>query len=162
MRLKPIFNLKVIVGSLILAAILLISTLVYILYVDPLISKPETKPFLAEFTIIPAMTSTPRYVTPTLAPASPTIPATSTALPGMIAVNTYVQITGTEGEGLRLRVSPGLTSDPLFIGGESEVFLVTAGPSQADGYTWWYLTAPYDQTRSGWAVSSYLTYVPSP
>lgn len=162
MRLKTFINLKVITGSLILAILLLISTLVYLLYVEPLLTKPDTQPFSAEFTIIPAMTSTPRYVTPTMAPASPTPPATPTALPGTIALNTYVQITGTEGEGLRLRASPGLNSDPLFIGGESEVFLVTAGPSQADGYTWWYLTAPYDQTRSGWAVSTYLTFVPSP
>jgi len=83
-------------------------------------------------------------------------------LPGTIALNTYVQITGTGGDGLRLRASPGLASDPLFFGNESEVFLVTGGPEQADGYTWWYLTAPYDQTRAGWAVASFLAFVSSP
>ena len=41
-------------------------------------------------------------------------------------------------------------------------FLVTDGPQQVDGHTWWYLTAPYDQTRSGWAVQDYLSVIPSP
>ncbi len=33
---------------------------------------------------------------------------------------------------------------------------------QADGYTWWYLVAPYDSTRAGWAAADFLAVVPSP
>lgn len=159
---KNLLNLRVILGMILVAVLLFVATLVVFLLIQPGTSKPSTAPFSAEFTIIPAQTSTLRFVTPSLAPVSPTPPPTNTPLPGTIALNTYVQITGTEGDGLRLRAAPGLTSDPLFFGNESEVFLVTDGPAQADGYTWWYLTAPYDQTRAGWAVATYLAYVPSP
>jgi len=162
MKIRSLLNLKVILGVVFLAALLLGATFVFILWINPVIFKPERVPFSAALTIIPAMTSTPRFVTPTLAPVSPTPPPTNTPLPGTIALNTYVQITGTGGDGLRLRASPGLASDPLFFGNESEVFLVTGGPEQADGYTWWYLTAPYDQTRAGWAVASFLAFVSSP
>ena len=67
-----------------------------------------------------------------------------------------------EGEGLRIRSAPGLTSDTVFRGEESEVFLVQEGPQSADGYTWWHLVAPYDETRNGWAVADFLVAVPSP
>lgn len=159
---NALLNYKVILGSLILAGFLLCATIIYIVWLSPNLFKPQPAPPVSALTIIPASTSTPRFVTPSPAPISPTPPPTNTPLPGTIALNTYVQITGTGGDGLRLRVSPALSSDPLFLGYDSEVFLVTGGPSQADGYTWWYLTAPYDQTRSGWAVVNYLTDVPSP
>ncbi|HBG74083.1 MAG: hypothetical protein A2X25_08195 [Chloroflexi bacterium GWB2_49_20] len=155
-------NYKVILGSLFLAGFLLCTTFIYILWISPNLSMPQPAQPASALTVIPAPTSTPRFVTPSPVPISPTPPPTNTPLPGTIALNTYVQITGTGGDGLRLRVSPALSSDPLFLGYDSEVFLVTGGPSQEDGYTWWFLTAPYDQTRSGWAVVNYLTYVPSP
>ena len=68
----------------------------------------------------------------------------------------------TEGQGLHLRAQPGLDNAPQFLGYDAEVYQITGGPQQADGYTWWYLTAPYDQARSGWAVQDYLTVIPSP
>ena len=83
-------------------------------------------------------------------------------MPGAFALGVYVQISGTEGQGLHLRAQPGLDSSPLDLGYDSEVFQITGGPQQADGYTWWYLTAPYDQSRSGWAVQDYLSVIPSP
>jgi hypothetical protein len=45
---------------------------------------------------------------------------------------------------------------------EAEVFLVKDGPKQSDGFTWWFLEAPYDPDRSGWAASSYLVMVRNP
>lgn len=159
---KGLLNYKVIIGSLLLAGILLIATFLYIFLLNPLFFNPNSSFPASAFTMIPASTSTPRFVTSSPAPTSPTPAPTITPLPGTIALNTYVQITGTDGDGLRLRVSPALSSDPLFLGLDSEVFLITDGPIQADDYTWWYLTAPYDQTRSGWAVVNYLSYVPSP
>jgi hypothetical protein len=73
-----------------------------------------------------------------------------------------VQISGTGGDGLKMRSGPGVSSDTIFLGMEAEVYLVKDGPKLADGYTWWYLQAPYDTTRTGWAASKYLTIVASP
>jgi hypothetical protein len=111
----------------------------------------------AHLTLIPAPSSTPFIPT-----ATPAAVFTSTPTPplGEIAVGGYVQIAGTDGEGLRLRAAPGLGSDPLFMGFDAEVFEVRDGPQEADGYTWWYLVAPYDESRAGWAAANYLTYVP--
>ena len=149
-------------GSLLLAGLLLLASYIYIFWLSPHLFNPQSASPASVFTIIPASTSTPRFVTSSPSPISPTPAPSFTPLPGTIALNTYVQITGTDGDGLRLRVFPALSSDPLFLGFDSEVFLVTDGPVQADDYTWWYLTAPYDETRSGWAVVNYLSYVPSP
>ena len=114
----------------------------------------------ADLTMIPASTSTP-LTTPTMTPdpllvGTPTIPA------GVIAVGGYVQITGTGGDGLRLRSAPGLTSELLFLGEDAEVFQVRDGPQEANGYTWWYLVAPYDESRAGWAAANFLAVVPPP
>ncbi len=111
---------------------------------------------IADVTIIAPPTSTPTLV-PTALPAGTAAPAAS-----QIAVGAYVQITGTEGAGLRIRSAPGLASETVFRGEESETFQVKDGPKQADGYTWWYIVAPYDQTRAGWAAADYLAVVPAP
>ncbi|MDI6768776.1 MAG: hypothetical protein QMD04_03785 [Anaerolineales bacterium] len=185
---KNILNIKVILGALTTASVLLCATLAYILWIGPAAHLPDPSavaspvpaegltvalaqanqalgPVSAALTLIPAPTSTPRYVAPTPTPPLPAASSfvvTPTPLPGTFTVGVYVQISGTEGQGLRLRAKPGLNSPPLFLGHDSEAFLVTDGPQQADGHTWWYLTAPYDQTRSGWAVQDYLSVIPSP
>jgi hypothetical protein len=41
-------------------------------------------------------------------------------------------------------------------------FLKDDRPRELDGYTWWYLVAPYDEARAGWAASDFLTYIPAP
>ena len=111
----------------------------------------------ADLTVIPAPTGT------SSAPATPTIdPFAPTVSPSGIAVGNYVQITGTEGQGLRIRSEPSLNGNPEFLGYDAEVFLVKDGPREADGFTWWYLVAPYDETRVGWAAADFLTYVPEP
>jgi hypothetical protein len=81
---------------------------------------------------------------------------------GTIGIGGYVQISGTEGQGLRLRTVPGLSGDQAFLGFDEEVFEVRDGPQVVDGYTWWYLVAPYDETRVGWAAADFLAVVPSP
>ena len=112
----------------------------------------------AYLTVIPASTptanTTPMSITDLL--TSPT------TVPGTIAIGVYVRISGTEGEGLRLRAAPGLNAEPLSLGKDSEVFAVREGPQEADGYVWWYLVAPYDETRAGWAAGDFLTVIPSP
>jgi hypothetical protein len=93
-------------------------------------------------------------------------PTPSDALPsppaGEISVGAYVQILGTGGAGLRLRSEPGLNGQVLLLGSEAEVFEVKDGPVEMDGYTWWYLVGPFDETRRGWAVANYLNIVQNP
>ncbi len=102
----------------------------------------------------PTITPTP-YSTPTSAiPPSPA--------PGVISVGSYVKISNTDGDGLRLRSEPGFKGNILLLGAEAEVFQVTEGPKDIDGYTWWYLVGPYDANRKGWAASNYLSVVQKP
>ncbi len=78
-----------------------------------------------------------------------------------IIIGSFVQISGTDQEGLRLRAGPGTGYNQLFLGMESEVFEVKDGPVASDGYAWWYLIAPYDKKRNGWAASDYLVRINS-
>jgi len=89
-------------------------------------------------------------------------PTPQSLIVGGIGVGMYVQITGTEGDGLRLRSGAGTTNPPRFLGREAEVFQVRDGPKDADGYTWWYLVTPYDESRSGWAAANFLAVVTEP
>ena len=156
---KNILNGKVLIAALVIASVFLCASLAYILVKRPAQPALDLTPLPADQTIIPAPTSTPRTLPPTLTPIPPTAMATPTLAPGQIAIGVYVQVST---DALRIRSEPGLNNTPLFLAFSSEVFLVTDGPKQADGYTWWYLTASYDTTRAGWAVQDYLTVIPSP
>lgn len=85
---------------------------------------------------------------------------TQTALPFIevngIAVGFFIKIAGTEGVGLRIRREPGTSTEVVFLANESEVFTVVGGPVEKDGILWWQLTAPYDNSRSGWAAADFL------
>jgi hypothetical protein len=63
---------------------------------------------------------------------------------------------------LRLRQGPGLEAEMQFLGLEGELFQVQDGPREVDGYTWWFVIGPYDETRQGWAVTDFLAVVPNP
>jgi hypothetical protein len=155
--LASLLNVWVILGSLAIAILLLILTLFLLGWSTP--PRSADVGFApADLTVIPAPTQTP-LPTNTLTP-DPNITPTGEA--SAIRVGGFVQISGTEGEGLRLRSAPGLSSAQLFLGYDSEVFEVRDGPRQADGYVWWYLVAPYDETRAGWAAADFLSVVPSP
>ena len=79
-----------------------------------------------------------------------------------IHVGNFVQITGTQGEGLRIRSAPGVENNLLFIANEAEVFEVKDGPVLAGDYTWWYLVSPKDPSRYGWAAGNYLLITNQP
>lgn len=116
---------------------------------------------LAEITIIPASTSTPMVnltIIPTPSPESTNIPAGNFKF----QIGDFAQITGTSGDGLRLRSGPSRSDSVNFIGLDSEVFEVVDGPVEADGFIWWYLEAPYDKSRNGWSVDEYLQSVNVP
>lgn len=150
-------NLWTALGALAFACVLLVCTLVTIGWTSPRLSQ-DVGFVPADLTMIPAQTHTPQ-VQPTGTPdpnVTPTLPV------DQISISGYVQITGTDGEGLRLRAAPGLAGEQLFLGYDEEVYQVRDGPQQVDGYTWWYLVAPYDETRAGWAAADFLAVVPSP
>ena len=152
-------NRWTILGAAAFALLLIIVTVISIGWTSPRIN-PEVGFAPAYLTMLPAPTSTPN-VTPTFTP-DPLLFGTPTLPPNTIGVGGYVQITGTEGDGLRIRSAPGINAEPIFLGYDEEVFVVQDGPREADGYTWWYLVAPYDQTRAGWAASNFLSVVPNP
>jgi hypothetical protein len=111
----------------------------------------------AEVTVVPAPT-----LTQVIAITQATITATPYVSPEGISVGGYVQITGTGGIGLRLREGPGTSFAQRFLGMEDEVYLVKDGPKDVDGLTWWYLEAPYDKNRTGWAAAKYLEAIKPP
>ena len=149
-----VFNVWTVLGALLAAGCLIGLTLMSIGWTSVRQAPPQG--FVpADLTIIPPSTATSP---PT---ATPLPSGTSTPI-GQIGIGAYVQITGTEGAGLRMRREPGQAAETVFVGEESEIFEVKDGPQQADGYTWWYLVAPYDETRVGWAAADYLAGVPAP
>ena len=116
---------------------------------------------LALITVIPAATSTP-MIGLTLVP-TPTLEQIEITINNYkFQVGEYAQITGTSGDGLRLRSGPSRTNSVNFIGMDAEVFEIVDGPVEADGFVWWYLEAPYDKTRNGWSVDEYLQSVNVP
>jgi hypothetical protein len=149
-----LLNIWTVLGALAVAGCLLAATVVSIGWTS-VRREPPLGFVPADLTIIPPSTAT-QSPTPTSTPAG------TPTLGDIIAIGQYVQITGTEGAGLRIRREPGQASDTVFLGEEEETFRVKDGPRQADGYTWWYLVAPYDETRAGWAAADYLAVVPPP
>ncbi len=148
-------------GAIIIAVILLAATLAFIWYSRPqaVASSLPT----AVLNVIPAPTETVPALTPTPQESpTPTLPVPPSPQPGVISLDAYVQISGTGGDGLRLRTDPGLNGEVRLLGEEAEVFVVKDGPKDVDGYAWWFLVGPYDATRRGWAVSNYLSVVQNP
>jgi hypothetical protein len=111
------------------------------------------------FTVIALPSETPTRVpsTPTPVGLTPTPAPTLPSGGGQgFAPGDLVEVGGTGGEGLRLRRQPNLNAEIVVLGLDSEVFRVIAGPTEADGYTWWHLVNPYDSSKQGWAVGLYL------
>ena len=158
---KRVLTRKVLIATLSLAGLLLVSSLAFVL-VGAYTASPSQVPTRLAITVLAAPSSTPRYVPPTPTPLPPTPLPSPTPGPGQFALGVYVQITGTGGVGLNMRSDAGKAAPILFLGYDTEVYQITKGPKQADGDTWWYLTAPYDQTRSGWADQRYLSVLPTP
>lgn len=81
---------------------------------------------------------------------------------GDFQIGDLVEVYGTSGEGLRMRDEPGLEGRINFLGVENEVFEIRDGPVEADGYTWWHLFNPYDETKQGWAAGGFLRSLNAP
>ncbi len=124
-------------------------------------SEGQATPFI---TIVPLPSATPVPPTP-MPSATPDITATPVPPPqveGTFMQGDLVTIFGTAGDGLRLRNQPGLNSTIAFLGVENEVFEVSNGPNEQDGYEWWYLVNPYNPEKAGWAVGNYLRRTDAP
>lgn len=143
------------VGAGVLAAGLLL--LVLIFGFPMLIKAPSAAPTpVLQVIVAPSATAT---FTP--APtATATAAVTATSPPpepvGALRTGELVEVTGTGGDGLRLRSGPSLEAVVNELAFESEVFEVQDGPIDADGYTWWYLVNPYDASKQGWGVANYI------
>ena len=115
----------------------------------------------AALTVIPSLSGSATPAAPEIIPTD--VPAaTPTLAPGVIGIGAFVQVSGTDGDGLRLRQGSGLDSEMQFLGLDGELFQVADGPADADGYTWWFVVGSYDETRQGWAVVDFLEIVPNP
>jgi len=144
------------------ALIVGIGLLFFVLFLLNLTRPPRTPVgfVTAILTVIEAPTETP--VPPPAEPVTPTAISDLPPAPGDISIGVYVQISGTGGDGLRVREGPSLGHQSKFVGLESEVFHVIDGPREDDGYFWWHLSAPYNESINGWAVSNYLEVVQEP
>jgi hypothetical protein len=157
--LRSLFTPRVMAGAVGVAVVLIILTFVWIEWSAP--AAPDAAGLLAEVTVIPMPTLTPAPVaSPTFDPYAPA--PTGTPAIGQLSIGAVVQISGTQGQGLRIRSDPGLGSKQLFLGFDTEAYTVLDGPRVVDGYDWYYLAAINDQTRTGWAASNFLTVIPQP
>ena len=159
---KNFINPWVWLGAVVMSGLILatIGFVIYTFHPSPTKTQILSTPVI---TLVPAPTFTPVLAIPTAVETQTPEGSTPNSQPtGSIKVGIYVQIIGTNGDGLRIRSGPGMTNSTRFIGMDSEVFLVKDGPVQADNLTWWLLEAPYDKLRSGWAAGSYLGIVKAP
>mgnify|MGYP001611627537 CR=1 FL=1 len=110
-------------------------------------------------TVIPIPTSNPlpgATPQPSLIPTPPEFPTPDSQSAKQFTLGELVEVYGTQGDGLRIRESPGLEATILILGLESEVFQVVEGPVISDGLSWWRITNLYDPTETGWAADSFL------
>jgi hypothetical protein len=158
---RSFFDIRIIFGA-ILFAMIVFTIFLGILWT----ARGKTiaqAPATALISIIEAPTGTP--TTPVMTP-TPTLNPNSTpegGLPGAeINIGDFVQVSGTGGDGLRLHVTPGVSSDVDYVAIDSEVFIVKDGPVDSDGYFWWLLRDPYSDKTLGWGVVDYLAVVENP
>jgi len=154
---KDIINPWVIAGSILIATILLVVSFLAAGQLTPSDKTLYSGDAVITVISVPTYTPTPLPTQPEFSVGTPTNePEVSIHMDG------YVKISGTEGEGLRMRRDPSLDGEIINIGLEGEIFRVIGGPEERDGYLWWQLEAPSNGTRRGWAVSNYLEFTQSP
>ena len=154
--LRSIFTSRVLISGLLIGIFLFAGVLLLLWFTRP--ETQATPPAAVVLNVTSAPTAIPVSPTPSAAPASTVAPASA----GGISVGLFAQISGTGGDGLRLRATPGLSGEILTLGSEGEIYQIQDGPREADGYTWWFLIDPDDETRLGWAVADFLQPSQSP
>ena len=148
--LRSLFTSRVLLSGLLLGILLFVGALLLLWF-----TRPETQaipPASVILNVTPAPTATQALPTPSTIPTATDTPEST----GALSIGNFIQVTGTGGDGLRLRATPGLSGEIKTLGSEGEVYRVQDGPQEADGYTWWYLVDPDDETRQGWAVADFM------
>ena len=135
-------------------SILLISLSLILFFI---INPTSKSSYASEIILLPGKTNTP--VLPTLTPTVSMVSTVSirpSPLPGTIGIDGFVQVFGTDGTSLNIRLSPGLDGNIVFQALDGELFVIQDGPINSDGYTWWQIKSSVDANRIGWAVDNYL------
>jgi hypothetical protein len=159
--LRNLFTIKVVIGAMIFG-IGVFAVLLGILW-SARANENSAIPATAILKIIEAPTQTPLISNPTETPAPTPASADQTTLPSTdIAIGSYVQVSGTGGDGLRLHDTAGVSSKVNYVAIESELFIVKDGPVETDGYIWWLLQDPYTDRATGWGVANYLVVAQNP
>jgi hypothetical protein len=156
--LRQVFRPGIILGILLLGMLMTLGMLGLLWLTRPAV--PLTRVSTADLNIIRVPTVTPTAAA-TVVVETPT-PESLDDPSGSIAIGSYVMVSGTGGDGLRVRPDAGLGQGVRFLAGDGEIFVVQDGPVEIDGYTWWYLVKPDDAARSGWAVDNFLQVVNAP
>ena len=122
--------------------------------------KPESNtrpdPILTVISIPTSLPSPAASPVPTPVPVASESPTPDQQSAKQFTLGDLVEVYGTEGDGLRIRGSPGLEAPILILGLESEVFQVVEGPVVSDGLSWWRIANLYDPAETGWAADSFL------
>jgi hypothetical protein len=157
----PWWLLGLVAGAFVVASLTLLALVV--------VTRPAELPqATASAVVITAAPVNTEVATPTLQSPATSAPSDATATPpppppGVVGVGAYVQVVGTGDAGfLNLRSEPNINSPVNYLAIENEVFQVQAGPTNADGFDWWYLVDPATNTKFGWAVQNYLQVVQAP
>jgi hypothetical protein len=146
-----------IVGGLALGGLALLAVVLGTGFTRPAPGEGSPAEPWVTLVVVPSPTATrPTTPTPTPGPTDTPPPTLDPDTALDFTIGDLVEVNGTGGDGLRLRVSPSLEAAILVLGVESEVFEVVGGPEYADGYVWVRLVNPFDPAKNGWAVSSYL------
>lgn len=97
-----------------------------------------------------------------LAMDGPTIPTpVYTPTPVPVTIGRTIIVVDVGAQQLNVRDRPGVRGTTVvFRAPESTFFVVTDGPEQADGLTWWRIQDPQNSARAGWAASNYLQALP--
>ncbi|MEK7275745.1 MAG: hypothetical protein AAB427_00210 [Chloroflexota bacterium] len=140
-----------------LFAIACLSLWAFVVVSRPTVPRSTSSPVFIVLTNSAASTPDLLSVTATLpGDFAPTGTVPPVLNPGAINLGSYVQVVRTDGDPLKLRQAPTLNAEVNYLAVPNEVLKVINGPTIADGFTWWYLVDPADETRNGWAVENYL------
>ena len=85
----------------------------------------------------------------------------STPIPGVFTVGVKVEISGTGGDGLRMREGPGTDSQVLYLAREGEDCIILEGPRIDENLIWWKIQSLEEETKTGWSVQTYMITINS-
>ena len=109
---------------------------------------------VAQLTIIPASTFIATVVSSI--DESPNLEVRYVSPEGF-TIGAFVQITNTQGAGLKVRSESGTDGEATFIGKDGDLFTIIDGPDDKNGYSWWKLQSVEDAQSTGWAAADYLS-----